>query len=239
MAPNDGNTIAANLARVRETIAETALRVGRKPTEIKLIAVSKTQPTPVLAAAITAGQLVFGENTVQEALPKIDALRDRGLEWHFIGHLQSNKAKFIPENFHWVHSLDSVKLAQRLSEAALERHVVIQTLIEVNITRDPKKHGVTPEALPTLVEQLVKAELPGLALRGLMTIGPHPANEAQSRRAFAALRSLRDAYQAHFSLSGFTELSMGMSDDYVPAILEGATMVRLGNAIFAGRDYPK
>lgn len=230
-------SIIANLTRVRETIAEAALRVGRKPADIKLIAVSKGHPSSELNTAITADQLVFGENTTQEALPKMSLLRDRGIEWHFIGHLQSNKTKFIPGNFHWLHSLDSLKLAQRLSQSALENHRTLQTLIEVNISRDPKKHGVAPEALPSLVEQLWKAELPGIALRGLMAIGPHPAGEADIRRAFVDLRRLHDTCRERFDLHGFNELSMGMSGDYVEAIEEGSTMVRIGTAIFGKRDY--
>ncbi len=238
MEPNEhAQTIAANLARVREQIAAAAIRAGRDPGAVELIAVSKTHPTPVIAAAIAAGQMVFGENTVQEALPKIDALRDRGLEWHFIGHLQSNKAKFVPGNFHWLHSLASLKLAGRLSQAAQTHRCQLQTLIEVNITRDPMKHGVSPEVLPVLVEQLLKAELTGVTLRGLMTIGPHPARKAETRLAFSDLRRLRDTCRQRFDLAGFTELSMGMSGDYVEAIQEGSTIVRIGTTIFGRRDY--
>ncbi len=229
--------IAANLARVRETISETAIRANRDPAGVKLIAVSKAHPTAVLAIAIAAGQTVFGENTVQEALPKIAALRDRDLEWHFIGHLQSNKAKFVPGNFHWLHSLASLKIASRLSQAAQTHRCQLQTLIEVNITRDPMKHGVAPEVLPVLVEQLLKAELTGVTLRGLMTIGPHPASKAETRLAFSDLRRLRDTCRQRFDLAGFTELSMGMSGDYVEAIQEGSTIVRIGTTIFGGRDY--
>lgn len=238
-ASDPARLIAANLTRVRERIATAAIRAGRDPASVKLIAVSKTHPAAMLAAAIAAGQTVFGENTVQEALPKIAALRDRGLEWHFIGHLQSNKAKFIPGNFHWVHSLDSLKLAARLSQAAQTHRNQLQALIEVNITRDPRKNGVAPDEVFTLVEQLAKARPTGIALRGLMAIGAHPADERSSRAAFAAVRELRDACRSRLGLADFTELSMGMSDDYVPAILEGATMVRVGSAIFGGRVYSR
>ncbi|MBI5613075.1 MAG: YggS family pyridoxal phosphate-dependent enzyme [Gammaproteobacteria bacterium] len=240
MESNDqARAIAANLARVRETIAAAAIRAGRDPTAVKLIAVSKTHPVSMLETAIAVGQTVFGENTAQEALPKIDALRDRGLEWHFIGHLQSNKAKFVPGNFRWLHSLASHKLAARLSQAAQTHRSRLQTLIEVNITRDPKKHGVSPEEVFALVEQIAAAELAGISVRGLMAIGPYPADEHQTRTAFAALRELRDACQSRFGLADFTELSMGMSNDFVPAILEGATMVRVGSAIFGDRVYTR
>ena len=229
--------IVSNLTRIRDTIREVALHSARPPDAVKLIAVSKTHPTLMIEAAVSAGQTVFGENTAQEALPKIATLPERGLEWHFIGHLQSNKAKFIPGSFDWVHSLDSLKLAQRLSQAALEHNTVIHSLVEVNITRDPKKHGVAPEALLSLVEQFLKAELPGIALRGLMALGPHPASEPETRRAFAGLRRLRDACRKDFALAGFSELSMGMSGDYIVAIEEGSTMVRVGGAIFGDRVF--
>jgi len=238
MGPSDpARTIAENLAQVREKIADAATRAGRDPAGVKLIAVSKTHPPARLDTALAAGQTVFGENTVQEALPKISALQGRGLEWHFIGHLQSNKVKFIPGNFAWLHSLDSLKLAQRLSQAAQAQHCVLQVLIEVNVTRDLNKQGVAIEEISALVEQLTKAELAGITLRGLMTMGPYPASEPQSRAAFRALRGLRDACQDRFSLANFTELSMGMSDDYISALLEGATMVRVGSAIFGDRVY--
>lgn len=230
-------SIAANLARVRETISESVIRAGRDPVDVKLIAVSKAHPASALAAAIAAGQRVFGENTVQEGLPKIGELQSRGLEWHFIGHLQSNKAKFIPGNFSWLHSLVNLKLANRLSQAAHTHRCQLQALIEVNITRDPKKHGVLPDEVFTLVEQIAKAELTGISVRGLMAMGPYPADEVRSRAAFAAVRELRDTCQSRFGLADFTQLSMGMSSDYVPAILEGATMIRVGDAIFGDRIY--
>jgi pyridoxal phosphate enzyme (YggS family) len=231
-------TIAANLAGLHERIAQAAIQAGRRPQDVRLIAVSKTQPPEAVAAAVAAGQRAFGENTVQDALSKIPRFAGQGLEWHFIGHLQSNKAKHIPGHFAWLHSLDSFKLAQRLARLAAEQGVALQCLIEVNITRDPAKQGVTPEALPALLEALLKENLAGLRLRGLMAIGPHPASADQSRAAFAALRRLRDEVAARFALAEFTELSMGMSDDYLEAIQEGATLVRLGTAVFGERAYP-
>jgi hypothetical protein len=231
--------IAASLAQVRASIAAAARRAGRQPDEVKLIAVSKTHPVAAITAAAQAGQLAFGENTVQEALGKMAQLADPQLEWHFIGHLQSNKAKYIPGKFHWLHSLDSLKLAERLARFAEERSAVLNTLIEVNITQDPAKHGVAPDAVAPLLNELLKAKRTGIALRGLMAIGTHPADEIEQRRAFAALRQLRDQCQQRFALPDFTQLSMGMSDDYVAAILEGATMVRIGSAIFGARDYTR
>ncbi len=231
--------IEKNLIDIRHAIARAARACGRNPDEVRLVAVSKTHPPEAIAGAIAAGQRDFGESTVQEALTKISRFRDRGLEWHFIGHLQSNKAKFIPGNFAWLHSLDSLELARRLSRLAQEQSANINILIEVNISRDVKKHGVDPDALPGLVEQLVRENLPALHLRGLMTIGPHPATEKEVRGCFARLRELRDDCGRRFALPRFTELSMGMSGDYLEAIQEGATMVRIGSAIFGERDYSR
>lgn len=230
-------TIAANLERLRATIADAAHRAGRHPEDVKLIAVSKTQPVEAVAAAIAAGQRAFGESTVQDALTKIPHFAGQALEWHFIGHLQSNKARFIPGNFAWVHSLTSVKLAQRLAHLAQEQNTIINTLIEVNITRDPAKHGLAPEDVAPRLDELLKANLAGIQLRGLMAIGPHPASEFERRASFAASRKLRDDCAQRFALPGFTELSMGMSGDFVEAILEGSTMVRVGTALFGERNY--
>lgn len=227
--------IAANLAAVRATIATFASRAGRRADEIKLIAVSKTQSAEAVAAAVAAGQRRFGENTVQDALTKIPAFAGQDLEWHFIGHLQSNKARHIPGNFAWLHSLDSLKLAERVSRFAGEAGTTLHALIEVNIGRDPARHGVDPGRAMALLEQLVDAGLPALVLRGFMAIGPHPATEAERRAAFAALRALRERCVERLALPEFTELSMGMSDDYHEAILEGSTMVRVGTAIFGNR----
>ncbi|HYM47665.1 MAG TPA: YggS family pyridoxal phosphate-dependent enzyme [Burkholderiaceae bacterium] len=229
--------IAANLARVRERIAAAAAQAGRQANDVKLIAVSKTHPEAAVAAALRAGQLVFGESVAQEALTKIPQFQARDLEWHFIGHVQSNKARFIPGNFQWLQSLDSLKLAERLARLAQTQATRLNALIEVNITRDPKKHGIAANDLFPLIEQLLKAELPAISIRGLMTIGPYPATEHDMRAAFAALRQLRDQCQSRYALPDFTELSMGMSGDYEPAIKEGSTMVRIGTAIFGERDY--
>ena len=230
--------IAANLTRVRERIAAAAALSGRPPDAVKLIAVSKSHPVEAVAAAVRAGQHVFGESTTQEALTKIPAFHARTLEWHFIGHLQSNKARFVPGHFHWLHALDSVKLAERLSRLAAEHATRLHALIEVNVTADPHKHGVAVHELPALLERLLQADLPGIQPRGLMTVGPYPATETEARAAFAALRQLRDRCRQQFGIEQFTELSMGMSGDFEPAILEGATMVRVGTAIFGERDYP-
>ena len=241
--------ISANLARLRDAIAAAAHSVERDPEEIKLVAVSKTHPVESIEAALAAGQRAFGENVIQEALPKIahfggsDRLAATGAavaaipEWHFIGHLQSNKVRFVPGNFSWIHSIDSLKVAQRLSRFAREHGTPINALIEVNVAHDPRKHGVAPDTVTALLDQLSQQDLPGVTFRGLMTIGPYPASEADIRRAYAALRRLRDDCARRFALKTFTELSMGMSGDYVEAIKEGATLLRIGTAIFGERSY--
>jgi len=233
------DAIASNLFRVKQSIAEVARACTGSSDAIRLIAVSKGHRPSAIAAAIAAGQKDFGENTSQEALTKIPHFQNQGLEWHFIGHLQTNKAKFIPGNFSWMHSLDNLDLARKLSRRARALSANINILIEVNVTRDPKKHGVAPDALPDFIEQLLKENLPALSLRGLMTIGPHAAPEKEIRGCFAKLRELRDKCRQRYALSTFTELSMGMSGDYVEAIKEGATMVRVGTAIFGDRDYSR
>lgn len=229
--------ITANLDRIRETISATASADGRAPTSVKLIAVSKSHSVACIESAAQTGQAAFGESTVQESAAKISHFAGRALEWHFIGHLQSNKAKFLPGNISWLHSLADLKLAQRLSRLAEEKSCTINTLIEVNVTDDPNKQGVAPTELFALLDTLLSNELRGLALRGLMTIGPHSAPEREIRVAFAALRKLRDDCLQRFSLPDFTELSMGMSGDYIEAIKEGSTMLRVGTAIFGARDH--
>ena len=228
--------IADNLERLRARIAGAALHAGRRAQDVQLIAVSKNQPVQAVAAAVAAGQRAFGENTVQDALTKIPGFVGQGLEWHFIGHLQSNKARLVPGNFGWLHSLDSLGRAKRLARFAGEQNATLNALIEVNITRDPARHGVLAEDVMPLLDQLSKESPAGLDLRGLMAIGPHPANEAQRRAAFAALRELRDSCRERQALPRFTELSMGMSGDFSEAIAEGSTLLRIGTAIFGQRD---
>ena len=229
--------IAFNLARLRDEIASAARSVHRDPADIQLIAVSKTHPITSIEAALDAGQHAFGENMAQEALPKITHFKSRDVEWHFIGHLQSNKAKSVAGNFSWLHSLDSLALAQRLDRLAQAQQATLNVMVEVNVTQDPRKHGVAVQAVAPLIEQLLAHDLPQIKLRGLMTIGPYPAAEADIRRTYAALRDLRDSCQRRFALSAFDQLSMGMSGDYIEAVKEGATTLRIGTAIFGERDY--
>lgn len=227
------SVVAQNLQRVQETIARAALQAGRNPQDVKLIAVSKGHPWPAIAAAIAAGQYLFGENTVQEALKKIPQCQDPDVEWHLIGHLQSNKAKHVAGGFAWLHSLDSVELAQRLERVCAGNR--LNALVQVNLTEDPRKHGVTEAQLFHLLDELLQARPDHLQLRGLMAIGPHAAPESELRATFARLRMLGARCREQFHLPDFTELSMGMSGDFAAAILEGATFVRIGSAIFGER----
>jgi PLP dependent protein len=233
------NNIATNLARLHDRIDAAADAAGRAPKDIRLIAVSKGHSIEAIGLAAAAGQRAFGENTMQESLEKIPHFRQREIEWHFIGHLQSNKAKFLPNNFAWLHTLDSFNLAQRLSRPISRTDEVINALIEVNVSGDKNKYGISPDDVHPLLEELLRHQLPSIVLRGLMTIAPYPADEHAIRSAFARLRTLRDDCAKRFALSDFTELSMGMSGDYVDAIKEGATMIRIGTAIFGERNYTK
>ncbi len=215
-----------HLARLTERIAEAAARVGRPPGSVKLIAATKTAPPERLRALWGAGCRAFGENRVQEATLKIAALSDLAAEWHFIGHLQRNKAKSIPGRFTWIHSLDTLALAQTLERVCAAQGATLSCLVEVNMSGDPAKHGLAPEELPPLLEGA--AALPHLCLEGLMTMASAGADEAALRRIFAGLRELARRHN-------LAELSMGMSDDFEIAIEEGATLVRIGRALLGDR----
>ena len=212
-------------------IGRAAWEAGREPADVRLLAVSKTWPAEDLREAAVAGRRAFGESYVQEALGKIDALADLGLEWHFIGPLQGNKTRPVANAFSWVHSIDRVRIAQRLSEQRDVHLPPLQVCIQVNVSGEQSKSGVSPAALPELARAV--SSLPRLTLRGLMTI-PEPTPDVAVQRArFASLRRLRDMLNSE----GMTldTLSMGMSDDLEAAIAEGATIVRVGTAIFGSR----
>lgn len=231
--------IAGRLQQVQETIACAARQAARDPRAIRLIAVSKTMPPVTVEAAFNAGQTEFGENTIQDALSKIPLFNGRGITWHFIGHLQRNKVRLIPEHFSWVHSIDSLPLARKLSHACAKHNVHVNVLVQINVTGELSKHGVSPGDLYPLMEQLLNAELTAISLRGLMTLGRFQASDHELRSCFAELRHLRDRCRQQFGLTDFNELSMGMTQDYPLAISEGATMVRVGTAIFGERPTRK
>lgn len=231
--------VGVNLARVREAIAAAALATGRQPREVTLVAVSKTVPAERIRLAYAAGQRVFGENRVQEGLGKIMALGESmpGVEWHLIGHLQGNKARAAVEGFSLVESVDSLRLATRLDHLAADHGRKLPILLEVNVAGEEAKSGFRLEELRSELPNLL--ELPHLAVQGLMTVAPLMSEPDEVRPVFRRLRELRDDIRDHFFLTGFNELSMGMSGDFRVAIAEGATMVRIGRAIFGERPAPE
>ena len=229
-------SVADNLKSTRERIRQLSIDAGRAVDEVCLIAVSKTRTLAEVEQAIAAGQTVFGENTVQDALTKTPNLESKNLEWHFIGHLQSKKSKQVAEHFQWIHTVDSLKLAQKLS-AAMQQHNPDRTLnclLQVNVSGEASKSGLSRDEAIALLTELLELNLPNLAWRGLMTIGVQ-GDVTETRKAFAGLRELRDQCQKQFDLKEFDQLSMGMSSDYDIAIEEGATMVRVGTELFGKR----
>jgi pyridoxal phosphate enzyme (YggS family) len=231
--------ISAQLAQVRESIAEAARGAGRAPESVTLLAVSKTFGPEAVIEAADAGQREFGENYVQEALDKIAAVKarrpDLDLIWHFIGPLQSNKTRPVAEQVDWVHSVDRLKIAQRLSDQRPDSLPPLNICLQVNVSGEASKSGVAPEELPALASAVTG--LPRLRLRGLMAI-PEPEDDpVLQRRPFALLWDLQQQLSADGILTD--TLSMGMSADMAAAIAEGATVVRIGTAIFGQRDYAK
>lgn len=228
------SSIAENLAAVRDRIARAATAVGRPPGDVRLVAVSKTKPASAIREAYEAGQRDFGENYAQELAAKADELADLvELRWHYIGHLQTNKAKVVAHVAHFVHTVDSVALARELGKRAAKEgrgdtRERLPVLVEVNVGGEAQKHGATAVELSAVLEA-VDAQ-PSLRARGLMTMPPHELEAA--RRAFEALASLRSL---HGGRARLPELSMGMSDDLEVAIASGSTMVRVGTAIFGAR----
>ncbi len=229
-------SIAANLQAVRERIATACRAAGRQEGSVSLLAVSKTWPAASVRDAAAAGQTAFGENYVQEALGKITALEGLGLEWHFIGPLQSNKTRAVAENFDWVHSVDRLKIAERLAAQRPPQLPPLNLCLQVNVSGEDSKSGCAPGEAPALAAAI--GRLPGVTLKGLMAI-PEPSDDvALQRRRFATLRRLLDAVNAAQG-TDLDTLSMGMSDDLEAAIMEGATIVRVGTAIFGQRQYQK
>lgn len=224
--------VKERIERVRDRIVRAATRAGRDPASVTLIAAAKTVDAARVREAVAAGLADIGENRVQEALPKIAALGP-GVRWHFIGHLQRNKARAAAGAFAVIHSVDTVRLAQALNRAARALDRQIPVLIEVNVAGEPTKHGVAPDAVADLLAGL--QGLRQVTPVGLMTIAP-PADDPETVRwVFRALRGLRDRLRGAGAGDGFTELSMGMSGDFEVAVEEGSTMVRVGRAIFGDR----
>jgi len=224
--------VTENLRKIRDLLAEAAVEAGRSPEDVHLLAVSKKQPLEKILAAADAGQRDFGENTVQEGIEKVTKLTQRRLCWHFIGHIQSNKTRAVAEHFDWVHSVDKLKTAKRLSEQRPVSLGDLNICIQVNIDEEASKSGVTPDAVGELARAV--AGLPRLRLRGLMCLPAIRDTFDQQRIPFARTRELAESLASEGLI--MDTLSMGMSDDFRAAIMEGATIVRIGTAVFGPRE---
>jgi len=228
-------TPATRLGAVRARIAAAATAAGRDPAGITLVAVSKTQPAAAVAALADLGQQDFGENYLQEALPKIDARRARGLIWHYIGQLQSNKTRSVAEQFDWVHTVDRIKLVERLAAQRPFHSPPLNVCVQVKLGDETTKGGADPAELPALLAAVAAA--PRLRLRGLMALPPEETDPARQRRWFAELAA--HAAAARRAHPGLDTLSMGMSGDLEAAVIEGTTMLRIGTALFGERIQSK
>ena len=223
--------VTENLSSVRDLLHFAAIEAGRDPASVRLLAVSKKQPLAKIRSAYAGGQRDFGENFVQEGVEKIQVLAEPGLCWHFIGHLQTNKTREVAEYFDWVHTIDKLKTARRLSAQRPDNLPPLNVCLQVNVDDEDSKSGVLPDALPELASAC--AELPNLSLRGLMCLPAIRSEFAEQRTPFATLRGLAERLRA----AGIDTdtLSMGMTADYKAAIFEGATIVRIGTAVFGAR----
>lgn len=231
--------IAANLASVCARIDAAAQRVGRSSDQITLVAVSKTHPFAAIEAAYAAGQRDFGENRVEELWPKVEAAQQHGLDdirWHLIGTIQSRKSASAIGPFAMIHSVDKMKLANRLNRDALAAGKVMDALLEINVSGEESKHGFSPDEVLAVVPELVA--LSGLRVRGLMTMAPFVHDAEETRPVFQRLRQLRERVTREHADVEWPELSMGMTNDFEVAVEEGATLVRVGSAIFGTRQYP-
>lgn len=228
-------SIAENLERVREQIVRAATKVGRKQDDIELVAITKTHPAEEVREAIEAGQTSFGESRVQEARAKIPELPSN-LRWHFVGHLQKNKIRHALSLFERIHSVDSLALAQDVNRIAQDEGLHPRVLLEINMAGEGSKFGFAPNKLVEQMEELLA--LPRLSIEGLMCIPPIADEPEESRKYFVQLRHLRDRLQTEFRVD-LTQLSMGMTQDFEVAVEEGATLVRVGTAIFGERERVK
>ena len=229
-------SVKDNLAKVQQQIKQAAIQSGRTPEEIQLIAVSKTKSVELIKEALTAKQTAFGENRIQEALGKIEVLsKSDQVEWHLIGHLQKNKVKFCPGNFQWIHSIESAELANKLESRCAFTNKNINVLIQVNLSCEETKSGLQEWDDILRVAEAISAGQ-WLKLRGLMTIPAPNLGELKTRKIYEQIRKWRDKLRHELDSPEITELSMGMTADYHWAIQEGATMIRVGTAIFGSRD---
>ena len=227
--------INENISRVRENIVKACEKAGRNPEEVTLIAVSKTKPVSAIEEALLSGTLDYGENKVQELCDKYDVL-PKNIRWHMIGHLQRNKVKYVVGRAALIHSVDSMRLAETISEEGVKKGVTVPVLIEVNVAGEESKFGVTLEETEGLVREIAK--LPSIQIIGLMTIAPYVEDPEENRVHFSRLKQLSvDIKNKNIDNVSMDVLSMGMTGDYQVAIEEGATMVRVGTGIFGERNY--
>ena len=229
--------VAENLAQVQKNIEESCGNVNRDPGEVTLIAVSKTKPVEMLREAYDAGARVFGENKVQEIVDKYDHMPS-DVKWHMIGHLQRNKVKYIVDKVAMIHSVDSFRLAETIEKEAAKKNVTVPILIEVNVAQEESKYGLKPEEVLPFIEEI--ADFSHIQIKGLMTIAPYVENAEENREIFRELKKLSvDIAAKNINNVTMSVLSMGMTGDYMVAIEEGATMVRVGTGIFGERYYQK
>jgi len=229
--------IAENLAEVKEDIRLACLEAGRDPQEVKLIAISKNFPVEDVELAIAAGQEDFGENRVQELTPKIDATSDyENVRWHLVGTLQRNKVKFVAGKVTMIHSVDSIRLIRQIDRISEENNCISDVLLQVNISGEESKSGFEADEIEEVI-RFASEECPAVRICGLMTMAPWYDNPDDTLPVFAEAQRLLHTYQEKLNLEHFDQLSMGMSHDYKQAIACGATMVRIGTAIFGERDY--
>ena len=227
--------VAENLAQVQKNIEESCGNVNRDPGEVTLIAVSKTKPVEMLREAYDAGARVFGENKVQEIVDKYDHMPS-DVKWHMIGHLQRNKVKYIVDKVAMIHSVDSFRLAETIEKEAAKKNVTVPILIEVNVAQEESKYGLKPEEVLPFIEEI--ADFSHIQIKGLMTIAPYVENAEENRRIFRELKKLSvDIAAKNINNVTMSVLSMGMTGDYMVAVQEGATMVRVGTGIFGARNY--
>ncbi len=236
-------SVAENIRQVEEKIAAAAQKSGRKPEDILLLAVSKTKPVELIAEAVQAGLTALGENKVQEIMEKYEPMAPYAppgerIHWHLIGHLQTNKVKYIVDKVDLIHSVDSLKLAEEIDKRAAQKDIVMDILIEVNMAEEESKFGVKPEDAEDLLREIAKME--HICVRGLMTVAPFVENQEENREVFCQMRELLvDINAKKIDNIRMDTLSMGMTGDYEVAIEEGATIVRVGTGIFGERIYPQ
>jgi len=231
-SPLRPTNIAENLAQIQQNILEFCQKYQRKPGDVQLLAVSKTKPAEDIRAAFNAGQIHFGENYLQESIEKIHNLSDLEIVWHFIGSIQSNKTRELAENFSWVHSVDRLKIAHRLSQQRAESLPPLNICLQVNISQEASKSGFSLDQVEPVVDEIIS--LPNLCLRGLMAVPAKADSLDEQRSAFAQMKTLLETLQIKHPQ--IDTLSMGMSNDMEAAIAEGSTLLRIGTAIFGARN---